>query len=175
MKMTIHSNSNLEITTAMRSYIEGELKKLIETVPEDASIICSCKVAKNSKGLEVTVISKEYTVRAESYCDDFYDAVDKVIDKAIKSARKYHKKLIDMKRKQTKKECTEDNFNLEIESKLARDKEIVAVPMDTERAMLQLDTLDHDFFLYLDSETLLPCVLYKRIHGGIGKLTLVKE
>ena len=173
MKTTIHSTSSLVVTKGMRNYIDDALKQLTYIIPEDSTISCTCKVTKDLKGFELMVTNKEYRVRAETYCNDFYDAVDKSISKAVSSVRKSHKRLLDMKKREKKKgEMMGEMEEVSEEVQLLREKEICAVAMSTESALHQLEVLDHDFFLYLNSETLTPCVVYKRNDGGYGKLSL---
>lgn len=182
MKVKIHSNSKYGVTPAMREYVENAIFRLEEIVPEDSTITCSCKSVNRDKGFEIMVTNKEYQVRAETHCDDFYDAVDKSVDKVIKSARKYHHKLLDIKKRVKKNnnvysELKENYKDEEYKKNIVRIKEASAVAMSVESALLQMETLDYDFFLFLDNETLQPCAVYKRKEEGYGliKLTTLVE
>lgn len=182
MKLIIHSNSSLEITRAMRNYIEDATKLLDKIIPENSFVTCSCKqVSKKEKGLEIMICNKEYRIRAETYCTDFYDAVDKSFDKVILSARKYHKKMLDIKKRNRKKTYKNIEKNQKViiddnlENNIRREKKVIAVAMSSESAILQLELLDHDFFMYLDSNTLEPCIVYKRKDVGYGLIKLIKE
>lgn len=179
MKMTIHSNSSLEVTKGMRNYIEEAVIQLGDIIPDDSTVSCVCKHSKRENGFEIMIKNKEYgIIRAETYTDDFYDSVDKSIDKITSSARKYHKKMIDAKKRNKKysevySEIKKDYENDEYKKSIIRKKEVSAVAMSIESAMLQLETLDYDFFLFLDSKSLVPCVIYKRNEDGFGLIKLV--
>jgi len=58
----------------------------------------------------------------------------------------------------------------EVESKITRRKEFELRPMSTEDAILQMEMLGHNFFVYLDAQTQSVCVIYKRQDGNYGLL-----
>ena len=58
-------------------------------------------------------------------------------------------------------------------SLIVRDKTHVATPMSTADALHEMELVGHDFFLFMDSDTMLPSVVYRR-HGydyGVLRLT----
>ena len=54
------------------------------------------------------------------------------------------------------------------ENKIVKRKTIEVKPMNEEEAILQMELLGHEFFMYKDSETNAPCVVYKRRDGNYG-------
>ncbi|MBR3081850.1 MAG: sigma 54 modulation/S30EA ribosomal C-terminal domain-containing protein, partial [Clostridiales bacterium] len=62
------------------------------------------------------------------------------------------------------------DFEDEPEDKITKRKQFALRPMTTEDAILQLEMLGHDFYVYLDSDTNSVCVVYKRNDGGYGLL-----
>lgn len=180
MKLSIHANSSLKVTKAMRNYITDAVEAQLEDViPDDSLVSCTCKVSKDEQSFEIMVTNKEYKIRAESRCENLYDAIDDGMIKISKSARKYHQKMLDIKKRSNKKvhdiyEEMKDSYTDEKEKdRIIREKKINVVAMSVESAMLQMETLDHDFFLFLDSESLNPCVIYKRNEGGFGLIKSV--
>ena len=61
-----------------------------------------------------------------------------------------------------------------VQSRVVRSKQIDLKPMDLEEAILQMDLLGHDFFIYVDVEDQTTNVIYRREDGEIGLLE-VKE
>ena len=57
---------------------------------------------------------------------------------------------------------------IEENDKIVRRKELNTKPMDEEEAMLQMEMLGHDFFIYKDRDTKQICILYKRKDGNYG-------
>ena len=101
---------------------------------------------------------------------DLYAAIDLVIDKLERQVRKNKTRLM---AKQTK-QAFEFNFeSIEEEeeketSKIVKRKVIEVKPMDEEEAILQMELLGHQFYMYKDRETDAPCVIYKRNDGNYG-------
>ena len=72
--------------------------------------------------------------------------------------------------------CVEDYYNGEVpeqptvEYKIARTKKVPVKPMHIEEAILQMDMLGHQFYMFRDAETEEIAVVYKRHNGGYGLL-----
>ena len=62
------------------------------------------------------------------------------------------------------------DFVDEKDEKITKRKQFALRPMTSEDAILQLEMLGHDFFVYLDSDTDSVCIVYKRNDGGYGLL-----
>ena len=56
------------------------------------------------------------------------------------------------------------------DDEIVRVKEIEFAPMTQEEALVQIDLLGHDFFVFTERDTNLVCVLYRRDGGGYGLL-----
>ena len=56
----------------------------------------------------------------------------------------------------------------ETEEKIVKRKKIEVKPMDEEEAILQMELLGHQFYMYKDSETNKATVIYKRSDGNYG-------
>ena len=129
------------------------------------------KVENYKQKVEVTIPLKNFILRAEEKQDDFYAAIDTVVDKIERQIRKNKTKLQSKKLK-TVKDITfdfqdDDNDN-EPERKVVKRKKIDVKPMDEEEAIIQMELLGHEFYLYKDSVTLKPVLVYKRNDGNYG-------
>ncbi|HHA9718976.1 TPA: ribosome-associated translation inhibitor RaiA [Streptococcus pneumoniae] len=172
---------NLEVTEAIRDYVVSKLEKIEKYFqPEqelDARINLKVYREKTAK-VEVTIPLGSITLRAEDVSQDMYGSIDLVTDKIERQIRKNKTKI---ERKNKNKVATGQLFtdalvedpNV-VQSKVVRSKQIDLKPMDLEEAILQMDLLGHDFFIYVDVEDQTTNVIYRREDGEIGLLE-VKE
>ena len=163
----------LKITDAMKAYIEekiGKLDKYLENSDDvHASVIV--KVKGHEETVEITIPLKSFILRSEETQEDFYAAVDKTIDKLERQIRKNKTKLMS---KQTKSSYDFNFASVEFDeeeeetSKIVKRKSVEVKPMSEEEAILQMELLGHQFYMYKDSETGKPTVVYKRNDGNYG-------
>ena len=66
----------------------------------------------------------------------------------------------------------EENVEEEKEFKIVRTKRFSIKPMSTEEAILQMNLLDHQFFIFNNADTDEPNVVYKRKNGDYGLIEL---
>ena len=164
----------IRVTKAIDSYINTKLSRIdkyLKNENVDAKVLIKLKGKKQA--IEVTIPYDKYTLRSESEHDDLYAAIDLVVDKLEGQIRKNKAKV----KKQVKKDSTLINFEYEItkeEEKAYKGKKIVKrkslemKPMDEEEAMLELELVGHDFFIYRDVHTGSVNIIYKRKDGNYG-------
>jgi putative sigma-54 modulation protein len=141
---------------------------------EDADKI-SARVVLRIRGrdqiIEVTIPTHSFTLRNEEAQDDLYTAIDLVVDKLERQLVKNKKK---MQSKSLKTKNSDFNFkNIEEDDDKESDivvkrKKLDTKPMSEEEAILQMNMLGHDFFIYRDHETNEVDVLYRRKDGNYG-------
>jgi len=175
MKFNVRGE-NIEVTPALRDYAEKKILKLERYFTEtpDANVHVNLKVYqdKTSK-VEVTIPLPNLVLRAEETNNDMYAAIDLITDKLERQIRK-HKTKVNRKfrEKGGVKEIfatsngvgTEELEDLEV----VRTKRFDLKPMDSEEAILQMNMLGHNFFVYTDAETNKTNVVYKRKDGRYG-------
>lgn len=172
----IHGD-NIEVTDAIRNYVEekvGKIEKYFTDTPS-ANVHVKIKTYQNSKSkIEVTIPLKRVTLRAEERHDDLYAAVDLVVEKLERQMRKHKTKVnrknrvknVDIFKDLVTYEEPEDEKDFEI----IKSKQFDLKPMDAEEAILQMNMLGHDFYIYQDAETNNTNVVYKRKDGKFGLL-----
>jgi len=149
---------NLEVTDALRDYVVSKLEKIekyFQAEQElDARVNLKVYREKTAK-VEVTIPLGSITLRAEDISQDMYGSIDLVTDKIERQIRKNKTKI---ERKNRNKVATSQLFTdsfaeeaEEVPSKVVRSKHIDLKPMDLEEAILQMDLLGHDFFIYSSS------------------------
>lgn len=177
MKFNIRGE-NIEVTPALREYVEQKVGKLDRYFDEglDANVNVNLKVYNNKQKIEVTIPMTQLTLRAEEGHDDLYAAIDLVTDKLERQIRKHKTKA---NRKFRDSGSPKFMFTNGIEARPAfeeEDEEVEVVrtkrfnlkPMDSEEAILQMNMLGHNFFVYTNSVTNSTNVVYKRRDGKYG-------
>ena len=173
MKLNIRGDK-LVVTDSIKAYIEEKVNKLNKYFDNDdieAKIVI--KVANNREIIEVTIPTNKYTLRAEERNEDLYAAIDLVVDKLERQIRKNKTKLNDRYKKES---FMDFNFDFIEEFENAKDEEELIVkrkaidikPMDEEEAILQMELLNHDFFVFKNLDEECTSVLYKRKDGKFG-------
>lgn len=173
MEIIIHGDK-LKITSSMKDYIEdklGKLEKYLEN-SDQVRVNVIVKVSNYLQRVEVTIPLKSFILRTEDSQQDFYAAVDKAIDKLERQIRKNKTRL------STKQAKTNVDYGFAMsaiesveeteETKVIKRKKVEVKPMDEEEAILQMELLGHQFYMYKDSETGKPTVVYKRNDGNYG-------
>ena len=172
---------NLEVTEAIRNYVVSKLEKIEKYFqPEqELDVRVNLKVYREKTAkVEVTIPLGSITLRAEDISQDMYGSIDLVTDKIERQIRK-NKTKIERKNKnkvaksQLFTDALVEDANV-VQPKVVRSKQIDLKPMDLEEALLQMDLLGHDFFIYVDVEDQTTNVLYRREDGEVGLLE-VKE
>lgn len=160
-----------KLTSANNNYLEEKISKLDKYFKdENTKVQVNIKVKGKSQKIEVTIPYNKHFLRSEETCDDLYAAIDKVIDKVERQIRKNKSKI----KKQLKENSEVFDFNYEElkedeeKKKVVKKKKLEMKPMDVKEAMLELELLDHDFFIYKDVKTDNINVLYKRHDGNYG-------
>lgn len=161
----------IRVTSAISEYIETKISRLDKYFKlDDVTANVLVKVKGKNQSVEVTIPYDKYTLRGEETKDDLYAAIDLVVDKLEGQIRKTKSKL----KKQIKKNETVLNFDYELsvgeeyKNKIVKRKQLELKPMSEEEAILQLELLGHDFFIYKDVHTNEIDILYKRKDGNYG-------
>lgn len=181
---------NIEVTQAIRDYVEKRISKLEKYFEKDlkntAHVNLKVYPDKQAK-VEVTIPLPYLTLRAEEMSNDLYASVDLVTDKLERQIRKYKTKVNRKSREKGFKNLefasTQDTADTEADSasdneskfQVVRTKQLALKPMDNEEAILQMDMLGHDFFIYEDAETSGINIVYRRNDGRYGLIETGEE
>ena len=170
MKFNIRG-SKVKITSAINDYIEakiGKLDKYLEN-PDEITANIVVRVKGNDQTVEVTIPMKKIILRAEDTHNDLYAAVDLVSDKLERQIRKNKTRI-----KKRVKDITDINVNFKVEKdedekgKIVKRKLIETKPMNEEEAILQMNLLGHDFFVFTNDDTNQINILYRRKDSNYG-------
>ena len=172
MKVQIYGK-NITVTPAIAEKIEKKLNHLEKYFIIDENVIANVvvRVYPNKQKLEVTIPTKFAVLRAEVVHDDLYAAIDLAIDKLEDQIRRQKTRLT---RKNKEKlayaflETEELDEEYDEADEVVKTKSIVPDTMELDEAIMRMEMLNHNFFIYRDDETKEIAVVYKRHDGGYG-------
>ncbi|HIT11514.1 MAG TPA: ribosome-associated translation inhibitor RaiA [Candidatus Pelethosoma merdigallinarum] len=165
--------SKLEVTEAIKAYIEkriGRLDKYFEN-PGEMKANVLVHPSGVSQVVEVTIPAPKVILRAEDRDKDLYTAIDGVVEKLERQIRKNKTK---MKHKIHNERFTFMNMDFDIteeeenKNTIIKRKQVDVKPMSEEEAVLQMDLLGHDFFVFKNAEDGHIAVVYKRKDNNYG-------
>jgi len=161
----------VKITDAIKAQVEEKIGKLDQYFgnPEELKAYVVVRVRNNEQIIEVTIPTPKFTLRAETSHEDLYAAINLTLDKLERQIRKNKTKM----RKKFKDILQYELIETEIPeeentSTIVKRKTLELRPMDEEEAILQMELLGHDFFVFKNATTETISVLYKRKDGSYG-------
>jgi len=166
---------NIKVTDAIESYVKEKLNKLDTYLGDSENVKANVllNVHGRSQKVEVTIPLKNFILRAEDVQEDLYAAIDTVADKLQRQIRKNKTRMASKKMKTVAVQDfvfdkIEDAEEEEKEEKIVKRKKVEVKPMSEEEAILQMELLGHQFYIFKDAETLKPTLVYKRKEGNYG-------
>lgn len=167
----IISGKNIEITEALKERVTKKVGKLDKFFSNDTEAHVTLSVQKARQIVEVTISFNGIVLRAEESNDDMYTSIDKTIDLLERQIRKNKTRL---SRRLHDNDFRIDNVKFpeeiqeEKEFKIVRSKRFAIKPMDVEEAILQMNLLGHEFFMFYNADSRQVNVVYKRKDGNYG-------
>ena len=162
---------------------EKKLAKIERFFGEDAEAKVTATVEKTSQSVEITVMYNGMIFRAEEKAPNMNDALDSCVDSLVRQIRKNKTRV--EKRLRTGDfdsiVAPAEKVEEEVDYEIVRSKTVDLKPQSVEEAILQMNLLGHQFYLFLNVETDSVCAVYHRKDGGYGVLvpnfdgTLVKR
>jgi len=167
---------NIEVTDALKRYAHkkiGRIEKYFD-IPLRAQVTMGVEGVRHI--VEVTVPIDGMLLRAEEELDDMYAAIDGVVDKLERQIHKYKTKINrKMRQRGAKRLPLVENAVPQLEEeadeeepRVVRVKRVPMKPMDVEEAILQMNLLGHDFFVFINAEDSRTHVVYRRKDGNYG-------
>ena len=171
MKVTVIAK-NIELTSALKEIVEKKIRKLEKYFEGEINAKATLSVQKNRHTIEVTIPFNGVILRGEESTDDMYKSLDLVEDKLERQIRKQKTRLSRRNGGSVRfAEVKDSDINIaEDDGALVKVKKFGVKPMNSEEAILQMDLLGHNFFVYQDAESSKVNVVYKRKDGNYGLL-----
>lgn len=169
----IVSGKNINVTEALRDRVVKKLGKLDKFFLPDTEAHVTLSVEKTRQIVEVTILFNGMILRAEVANDDMYASIDKAVDVLERQIRKNRTRLEKRLRQEgfaagSVKEDLANEIDEENEFKVVRSKKFAIKPMDVEEAILQMNLLGHEFFVFSNADTKQVNVVYRRKDGNYG-------
>ena len=177
MKLQV-TGKNLDVTDPIVDYAERKLTKLTKHLAESTRVELELAVERNpsiadSQVAEATVWTKGPVLRARECSTDMYASIDLVADKLERQVKRYRNRR---SRKGAQHIATHvapshgepTALPDEEEAVIVKSKRFNMKPMPPEEAMLQMELIGHDFFVFVNADSEDVCVIYKRRDGNYG-------
>lgn len=165
---------NFTLTNDIRNESEKKFDRLDKYFHDQQEMDVRFAKEGNDFVVETTaILDGGKILRSETTDPTYQTAIDKNIDGLVRQIRKNKTKL--MRDRQSGQSIKFDNFDPyedddEKEVNIVRKKEIHVKPMSAEEAILQMELLDHNFFVYLDADDMQVRVVYRRKKGDYGQI-----
>lgn len=172
MKVIITSK-NMNASDHLKQTIESKLDRLGKYFSNDIVANVTLSTEKGRQKIEATINAKGTIFRAEETTNDIYSGVDRVVEKLSSQMSRFKTKL-QRKHKDHKELLLMDlpevaGEELE-EMKVVRRKKFDLMPMSVDEAIMQMELLEHSFFVFLNMESDAVNVVYKRKDNDYGLL-----
>jgi putative sigma-54 modulation protein len=179
---------NISVTEALERYASEKVERVRKFFDEERSVsraevelihernpsISEPEVA------EATLFINGAVLKAREASADMYASIDRMSDKLERQVRRYRGRQIDrwhgrLKGPSPEPETVATEEEEEIEARIVRTKQFQMKPMSAEEAVLQMELLDHDFFVFTSADTGDINVVYRRRDGNYGLIEPARE
>ncbi len=166
---------NIEATPALVDYAHKKLGKLEKHFDKATDVQVVLSVIREEHIIEVTMNLNGLILRGEESTGDMYASIDMVVEKLERQVKKYKTRMNKSLRYRGVRTMNEKQAAIEAEERLeddapqvVRTKRFTLKPMSVEEAILQMDLLGHNFFVFTNAETEGVSVVYRRKDGNYG-------
>lgn len=173
MKITVKAK-NTQVTDALNDYIEKRFAKLEKYFTNGLEGTVTLIVERGFHRVEATIPISKFLLRAEEQTNDMYASIDSVVDKLERQIHKYKTRVNRKGKSPTFTDHTPSvpaaepqDYDYDF-AKAIKTKSFVVKPMDEEEAIMQMELIGHDFFVFLNAESDTINVVYKRHDGTYG-------
>ncbi len=160
---------NVEVTDSIRTYAEEKLKKLERHLKDPTRVEVELAVERNpsiheNHVAEATVWTKGSVLRARESSSDMKASIDQLADKLARQVKRYREK----QRRRPARNDSPEGVPDEAEPLIVKSKHFPVKPMTAEEAVLQLELVGHDFFVFKNAESGDVNVVYRRRDAHYG-------
>lgn len=175
--MKIEFNSkNYNITDKLKEIVEKKVDRLDKYFNDDAVAKVNCKTEGNLCKLELSIRSRGLFYRTEVLGDNMYDNIDVALPKVERQIVKFGDKFATRLRKDSLSDKEYIFFEepvVEKPKEVVKKKSFELEPISVEDAKVMLETIDNNFYIFLNRETNNVNVLYRRLDGNFGLIEAI--
>ena len=169
MKMNFTARQ-MKVYDSVKQTAEKKLAKFDKFFGDEAEMDITFSMPNGLEMVEITIRSQGMVFRAEEAAESFANAIDNATEALERQIRK-NKTRLQKRLKVEAFDIIENDLDELVDEEYVQDvrtKTFPFKPMGVEEAILQMNMLGHDFFVFKDADTLETCVVYRRKRGGYG-------
>ena len=167
---------NIDVWDKTKEMVEKKMDRVAKLFPEDTEATITLSLEKLVSTVEVTVPMNKRYVRAEVQDPDMTAAMDKAVDILEGQVVRYKKRMRTKVKSGAEAYAAEyaailvpeEDLDDEPMVKIERVKHFEVKPMDAEEAVMEMELVGHNFFVFRNGETDEVNVVYKRKNGTYG-------
>ncbi|OGW48388.1 MAG: ribosomal subunit interface protein [Nitrospirae bacterium RBG_19FT_COMBO_42_15] len=168
----IVNGRHIDVTDALRNYAESKVKKIEKYLPGTTEAVVTLSVQKYRHNAEILIKVNGLLIQAEDETGEMYSAIDKVMDKIERQVKRYKEKLLNRhKNSESIKAASEEAVEEAVDKdmpKIIKTKRFALKPMLPDEAVMQMELLHKDFFVFTNAGDNKVNVIYRRRDGNIG-------
>ncbi len=173
MNITIRGR-RINLRDSFKERAEKKLKKFERFFDSEADALVTASLERDRFTVEVTIKSLGMIYRSEKTTADLMSSLDSVTDtlfhQIVKNKTRLEAKLRDDAFTKADDSYLYDYDASEAEYRIVRNKRFVVNPMSVDEAILQMNMLGHEFFMFRNESTDEIGVVYRRKDGNYGLL-----
>ena len=164
---------NLEVSDSIRTYAEEKLGKLDRQLHELTLVELELAVERNpsisaNQVAEATNFTKGPVLRAREASGDMKASIDQLTEKLLRQVTHYRDKRSRSASRANGATQGGHAMSTDAEPQIVKTKQFAMKPMTAEEAILQLELIGHDFFVFQNADSGDVAVVYRRKQGGYG-------
>jgi putative sigma-54 modulation protein len=162
---------HIEVTEALKQYATEKFSRLEKYLPKGIQVVVTLSVVKKvHHHAEAVIKSSGLLIQASEETEEMYSAIDLLVEKIERRAKKYKEKLVDHKHQTNKAEAAASALSSPDEHipQIIKVKRFDLKPMTPEEAVMQMELLDKEFFIFSNIDSGSVNVIYKRKDGNVG-------
>lgn len=166
---------HIEVTDALKEHVMKRVGKLEKYSDDFTDVQVTLLVERDRHRVEVTAPVNGIILRGEEETSDMYSSIDLVIEKLERQIDKYRTRFLKRMRTKTYKDHDLGEPSIvadegQEESQVVKQKRFQAKPMSVDEAVMQMNLIGHNFFVFVNADTHLMNVVYRRNDGNYGLL-----
>ena len=168
MQITV-TGRHMELTDALRQYASERFEKLDKYLPRNSQATITLEVVKKVHHIaEASIKADGVLVQATEETGEMYSSIDLLFEKLERRVRKYKERLADHKHQAAKPEAAPSAHSEDLIPQVIKVKRFDLKPMLPEEAVMQMELLDKQFFVFSNAGSGHISVIYRRKDGNVG-------
>ncbi|MEW6586583.1 MAG: ribosome-associated translation inhibitor RaiA [Nitrospirota bacterium] len=165
----IVTGRHLDVTDALKTYVEKKIKRFDRYIANISEANVTLTVEKYRHKAEVLLKANGVMIQAEGITGDVYSSIDEVSEKLERQIKKYKEKLVSHRKGEAKAGMqAAETAAIPEGGRIIKNKRFELKPMSPDEAVMQMELLDKDFFIFTNDATSDINVIYRRRDGNFG-------